>query len=319
MTEHPKIKVILGFAAIYIIWGSTYLAIRFAVDTLPPFMMAGLRFVLGGLLFYAWARIGGAEKPQPSHWWPAALIGLLLAGGGTGLVSWAEVTVPSGLTALLVAMVPMWIVLADWVRPGGVRPTRLMVLGLLLGFAGVGLLIDPTNMTGADDIDKFGAFLVIVATISWATGSIYSRHAHQPKSKTVGAGMQMICGGFGLLIASGLTGEFSGFDYGSVTFESWLALGYLITIGSGAFAVYIWLLAASTPAKVATYAYVNPIIALLLGNLLAGEALNVRMVGCSAMIIVAVVIIIMAKAKAEQRLRREAAVPTCQAANGIKA
>jgi len=317
LSEPSKYKIILGFAAIYIIWGSTYLAIRLGVESLPPFLMAGLRFLTGGLLLYGWARLAGAEAPKRSHWRPAATIGLLMAGGATGLVTWAETTVPSGLAALLVAVVPMWIVLADWLRPGGARPTLIVISGLLLGFLGVALLINPGDIVGVGDIDKLGAMVIVIATISWAIGSIYSRHAHQPRSKTLGAGMQMLAGGAGLMIAAALTGEMTAFHVDGVALRSWLALGYLITVGSAAFAVYIWLIAASTPAKVATYAYVNPVIALFLGYIVAGETLDGRVLACSLVIITAVFIIIMARARTERHKRT--AVPACQPSNGIKA
>lgn len=300
MSEQMKLKIILGFAAIYIIWGSTYLAIRLGVETIPPFMMAGIRFVIGGLSIYLWMRSRGVAAPSRKHWWTAGIIGILLAAGGTGGVTWAETTVPSGLTALLVAMVPMWIVLVDWLRPGGVKPRKLVVAGLALGFVGVALLINPTDIGGAGEIDKFGAGLIVLATMSWAIGSIYSRHAVQPSSKLLGAGMQMIIGGGVLLVASALTGEFGSWDIGATTFKSWAGLAYLITIGSGAFAVYVWLIGASTPSKVATYAFVNPVIALVLGAIVAGEALSSWTFFCSVIVIMAVFMIIRSKARAAQ-------------------
>ncbi|MDH3891203.1 MAG: EamA family transporter [candidate division Zixibacteria bacterium] len=300
MSEHMKFKIALGFAAIYIIWGSTYLAIRLGVGSIPPFMMAGIRFMVGGLIMYTWMRARGVAAPSPKHWWTASVIGTLLAAGGTGLVTWAETTVPSGLTALLVAMVPMWIVLVDWLRPNGIKPRRLVVAGLGLGFFGVALLINPTDIGGVGEIDKFGALLIVLATMSWAIGSVYSRHAEQPSSKLLGASMQMLVGGGVLLLASALTGEFNSYDVGATTLESWMALTYLITVGSGAFAVYIWLIGASTPSKVATYAFVNPVIALVLGALVAGEALSGWTFFCSVIVILAVFMIIRSKARAAQ-------------------
>ena len=300
MSEHMKLKIMLGFAAIYIIWGSTYLAIRLGVASMPPFMMAGVRFLLGGLIIYLWMRARGVAAPSRRHWWTASIIGTLLAAGGTGLVTWAETTVPSGLTALLVAMVPMWIVLVDWLRPKGIKPRWPVVAGLALGFVGVALLINPTDIGGVGEVDRFGAVLIVLATLSWAIGSIYSRHAEQPSSKLLGAGMQMLVGGGVLLIASALTGEFGNYDIGDTTLKSWMALTYLITIGSAAFAVYIWLIGASTPSKVATYAFVNPVIALVLGSLIAGEALSSWTFFCSIIVILAVFMIIRSKARAAQ-------------------
>jgi drug/metabolite transporter (DMT)-like permease len=295
MTRSRNLKVLLGFAAVYLIWGSTYLAIRVGVETIPPFLMTGFRFVAGGLLLYGWSRMRGSSAPRLSHWWPAIILGLLMPAGGTGLVSWAEKTVPSGLTALLVAVTPMWIVLGDWVSPGGRRPTLPVIFGLALGFCGVVMLINPTEIGGSAEIDRLGAFAIVLATMSWAAGSIFSRHADQPDSKVLAAGMQMITGGVGLILASGLAGEWSGLALHEVTIQSWIALTYLAVIGSLAFVAYIWILSASTPAKASTYAFVNPVIAIMLGSMVVDEPLTAWTLGCAATVIVAVAIIIMFK------------------------
>jgi len=170
MPESSRTKIILGFACIYIIWGSTYLAIRFGVDTIPPFLMAGFRFLIGGALFYFWAMFRGVSSPKKAHWLPAIIIGALLAAGGNGLVTMAEKTVPSGIAALLVAMVPLYIVLIDWSRPKGTRPTWIVMSGVLLGFVGVAFLINPTGIGGLSEIDSFGAILVVLAGLFWALG-----------------------------------------------------------------------------------------------------------------------------------------------------
>jgi drug/metabolite transporter (DMT)-like permease len=292
MSRSVRWSIIAGFATIYTIWGSTYLAIRLGVDTIPPFMMAGARFTIGGLLLYLWVRSRGAARPKPIHWLTAAVLGLLMAAGANGLVTYAEVTVPSGITALIVAMVPMWIVLFDWIRRGGTRPTLLIVAGLILGFFGVAMLINPTDVGNFSQFDKAGALLVVLATIMWASGSVYSRHAVQPESKMLGASMQMITGGIMLFAISGVAGEYAAFDIGAVTMSSALAWAYLTVVGSLAYAVYIWLLKASTPAKVATYAYVNPIIALILGSVVAGEALTAWIIGCSLITLIGVGLIV---------------------------
>ncbi|UCD64001.1 MAG: EamA family transporter [Candidatus Zixiibacteriota bacterium] len=291
-------KIILGFAAIYVIWGSTYLAIRFGVETIPPFLMAGVRFIIGGGLLYGFVRARGVPAPQRSHWKPALIMGLLMPAGGTGLVTWAETLVPSGLTALLVATAPMWIVLADWLRPKGTRPTVMVVAGLFLGLAGMSLLINPTDIGGFNEVNKLGAVVIIIAALSWSVGSVYSRYAHQPRSKLLGVAMQMIAGGGGLVLVSLLVGELGSFEHTAVSLKSLLALGYLISLGSLAFVAYIWLLAESTPARAATYAYVNPIIALVLGAVLAGETLSVWTLGCSAIVITSVIMIITARTRA---------------------
>lgn len=295
MSEHSRYNIVAGFLAIYLIWGSTYLAIRIGVETIPPFLMAGVRFLSGGAMLYWWARGRGAARPQLRHWLTASILGFLLAAGANGMVTYAEQTVPSGLTALLVAMVPMWIVMFDWLRPGGDRPRWIVVAGLVIGFSGVAMLINPTDIGSVSELDKIGAGLVVLATLMWALGSVYSRYAVQPQSKLLGASMQMLTGGVMLLVASLVSGETTRFDVSQVTFESWLALAYLAVIGSIAYAVYIWLLKASTPAKVATYAYVNPVIALVLGNLIAGELLAEWTLVCSLVILVAVALIVTAR------------------------
>lgn len=287
--------LIFGFLAIYLIWGSTYLAIRFGVETIPPFLLAGVRFILGGLIFYVWGRSINAKKPTRKQWFTTAVIGLFLLVGGNGLVSWAEMTVPSGVTALLIAMVPMWLVLFDWIRPGGQKVTRWVIVGLIIGFVGVVGLINPTDIGGLAEIDLFGALLIVLATILWASGSIYSRYADQPDSKIVSSGMQMITAGSVLLILSIMSGEVNSFDMDAVKLSSVIGLIYLITIGSVGFGAYIWLMKVSTPSKVATYAYVNPVIALLLGNVIAGETISVWTISCSVFILLSVILIITAR------------------------
>lgn len=292
MSRPSRLNIALGFATIYIIWGSTYLAIRFGVEDIPPFLMAGVRFVIGGGFFYLAARLSGTGGGTRRQWFQSAIIGFLMVAGANGLVTWSEQTVPSGLAALLVAVVPLWIVLFDWLRPGGIKPRAKVIGGLLLGFTGVGLLINPTGIGAVSEIDGLGAIMMITATLLWSFGSIYSRHAEQPQSKFLGASMQMITGGVILLFLSLIKGEFSGFEWQAVSLNSILALGYLITFGSLGYFAYIWLLKWSSPARVATYAYVNPVIALLLGNWLAGEALTLWTIGCSLIILTAVIIIV---------------------------
>jgi len=285
---------------IYLVWGSTYLAIRFAVETIPPFLMAGVRFLFGGALFYVWARMQGAAKIEKSHWPSAIIVGLLLVVGGNGLVSWAEQTVPSGITALLIGFVPMWFILFEWLRPKGVRPPRIVFAGLALGFAGVTLLINPTGIGGAREIDLIGSLVVVLATILWAGGSVYSRYAHAHPSQFMFAGMQMLAGGAALIVIGFLSGEFDRLDVAAISSESYWGLIYLSTIGSVAFAVFIWLMKASTPARVATYAYVNPVVALALGAFLAGEVVSSWTLGCSVVILVAVAMIVSAREQTQK-------------------
>jgi len=289
----------LGFACIYVIWGSTYLAIRFGVATIPPFLLAGVRFFIGGALFYLWAKIKGAPNPQKKHWLTAFIVGAFLVVGGNGLVNWSEKTLPSGIAALLVGMMPFFLVLFDWLRPRGNRPGWIVIMGLILGFSGVVLLVNPTQVQGVSSIDKFGAALILAATILWAFGSLYSRQAKQPESHALFAGMQMMAGGAVAFLVSYLMGEFHKFDISALSPLSFWSWTYLTLFGSFAFGVYLWLLQVSTPAKVSTYAYVNPVIAIFLGAMLDNEHLTRWTVGCSIIIISAVMVIITAKARAQ--------------------
>ncbi len=285
-------RVIAAFAAVYLIWGATYLFIRFAIETLPPFLMAGTRFLVAGGVLYGVAALSGAARPTRAQWGAAALVGGLLLLGGNGGVVWAEQSVPSGLAALLVAMSPLWMAVLDWVRPGGVRPSKGVALGLGLGFAGVILLVGPDELVGGGRVDPIGAGVLILASLSWAAGSIYSRHGQRPASPLLGAGMQMLAGGALLLLVGSASGEWTGFDYRAVSLRSVASLGFLIAFGSLiGFTAYIWLLRVTTVARASTYAFVNPAVAVFLGWALAGEALTLRTLLAAGVIVAAVVVI----------------------------
>ncbi len=284
-------RVIAAFAAVYSIWGSTYLAIRFAVQTIPPFLMAGTRFVIAGVLLYAWLRLRGTPAPTRSQWRATAIVGGLLLMGGNGVLAWAEQTVPSGLAALMIATVPVWMVLLEWLRGDGTRPTVGVAIGLALGLVGIALLADPVNLAGGNSISTVGVIALIFAALSWATGSFYARHAPLPAASLMGTGMEMIAGGALLLAAGALTGEFGQLRLDQVSLRSLVAVGYLIVFGSWVgFSAYTWLLRAVKPALSSTYAYVNPVVAVFLGWALAGEALTVQTLLAAAIIIAAVVI-----------------------------
>ena len=288
-------KVLAAFAAVYVIWGSTYLAIRIAIESLPPLLMAGARFLLAGTLLYAIMRLRGEPAPARRHWGSTALIGLLLLMFGNGGVTLAERTVPSGVAALLVAMVPMWMVLLEWLRRGGNRPTGRTIIGLVIGFAGMVLLVGPGGF-GGDRVDPLGAGLVIAGSLAWAAGSIYSRGAALPKSAFLATGMEMMWGGVWLLLAATVMGEWGTVDPSAFTTRSVLAFVYLVVFGSlVGFTAYIWLLGVSTPARVSTYAYVNPVVAVLLGWALLDEPLSARILGAAAIIVAAVAVITMGK------------------------
>ncbi len=285
-------KLIAAFAAVYFIWGSTYLAIRYAIETLPPLTMAGGRFVIAGAILYGWARVRGAPLPLHRHWREAALIGALLLLVGNGGVVYAERLIPSGLTALLIATEPLCVVLLDWLRPGGRRPTPAVAAGLVLGFAGAALLFSPSTGAESVPINMIGALSALVASLSWAAGSLYSIRSEQPASPLLATGMQLLAGGVLLLAAGLLAGEWNSLDLAAGSLRSWLALAYLLVFGSlVAFTAYVWLLKVATPAHVSTSAYVNPVIAVFLGWLLAGEVVTSRMILAAAVIIAAVIVI----------------------------
>lgn len=286
-------RIILGFAAVYVLWGSTYLAIRFAVATLPPLLMAGTRHLIAGLILYFLMRLlGGAPRPQPVHWRSALLLGGLFLLGGNGLVSWAEQSVPSGITALIVAVVPLWMVLLNAANERR-RPLLSVLIGLALGIVGIGLLVLP-NFTGAPGHGSaVGICVLLAATFSWAVGSLYAHQAPLPSSVLLGTAMEMLAGG-ALCWTAGLSiGEGAMLHLSVFTPRSLLSLAYLIVFGSLAgFSAYVWLLKVSTPARVSTYAFVNPVIAVLLGWLFAGEALSLRIMLAGAVIVAAVSLIL---------------------------
>jgi len=287
----PRIKIIAAFAAVYIFWGGTYLAIRLAVESIPPFFMAGTRFILAGGSLYVWLRLRGAEKPTFSHWKSATIVGFMLLLVGNGGVSWAEQFVPSGIAALLIAFTPFWFVVFEW-RSRGIKPTRTMVGGLILGTGGIILLIDPAKLVGGDQVDLLGAFVLLLATVSWAWGSLFSRRAEMPSSPLLATAMEMLSGGILLIILSAVSGDLARLDFSIVTTSSVLSLAYLVVFGSLiAFSSYIWLLKAVRPSLVSTYAYVNPVIAVLLGWLIVDEPLGGRILLATAIIVGAVALI----------------------------
>jgi drug/metabolite transporter (DMT)-like permease len=275
---------------VYLIWGSTYLAIRYAVETTPPFLMAAVRFLISGGFLYTLRRCKGDPRPEAVEWRSAAIIGIFLLVGGNGGVAWAEQFVTSSLAALLVATVPLWMVLIDTFRPAGERPGLAAVVGILIGFVGVVLLIGSAA-GGADAANLPGAAALLFASLSWATGSIYGKSARLPASQLLGTGMQMLAGGVALMLLAIVRGEWSGFEMAAVSPRSALALAYLTVIGSSAFVAYVWLLRVAPTPLVATYAYVNPLVAVLLGYFLAQESMTVHTLLAAGLIIGSVVLV----------------------------
>ena len=294
MTERPAAaprgRLLLAFAAIYLVWGSTYLAIRFAIETIPPFLVAGARHVAAGALLYAWARGRGATAPTRAQWLTAAGLGGLMLLGGNGAVTWSEQRVPSGLAAVIVATVPLWIVLLE-----GKRPSRRVALGIVLGLAGIGLLVGPGEIAGAGRIDPLGALVLVGGSLSWAIGSLRGRAAGLPASPQVSTAAQMLTGGSLLLVLGLAAGELPRLLASEVSPRSLLALAYLVVFGSLiGFSAYVWLMRVATPARVATYAYVNPVVAVALGAAFGGEPLTFRTLLAAAIIVLAVVAIVRA-------------------------
>ncbi len=313
-TENTKINpnrntflLFAAFAAIYIFWGSTYLAIKYAIETLPPFLMASARFVFAGSILLVWARFSkDYEKPKAAHWKTSFIVGTLLLLGGNGGVVFAERHISSSLAALLVATEPFWIVLLSWLWLGKSRPNLKVVSGLIIGFLGVWLLLTGQNAAAdgatanTGSMQVLAALAVIAAALSWATGSIYGLRAPVPKSSILTAGMQMLSGGLVLSLVSLMAGEWSNFNVAAVSRNSWFGLIYLIVFGSLiGFTAYSWLLKNAQPAMVATYAYVNPVVAVFLGWLIAGESFTTQML-VGASVIVGSVVLITSHNKAEK-------------------
>lgn len=296
----PVWGVIAAFATVYVIWGSTYLGIRYAIETIPPFLMAGSRNLVAGLLLYAFARVRNHGAPSSIEWRDAVIAGGLMLMLGNGGVTWAEQMIPSGVTALLVALTPGWMVFFDWLRPKGTRPGPLVVMGLAVGFAGVALLARG-HQHGSGSAYGWGVAAIMASSIGWSLGSVFSRSAHKPASPFLAGAMQLIAGGvllLGLAVASGETKQFS---FGRITPLSVAAWFYLMVAGSLiSYTAYVWLLQVSTPARVSTTAYVNPLIAVLLGCTIGREAFSHELFVAGAFIIAAVVLIVRGGARSMQ-------------------
>jgi drug/metabolite transporter (DMT)-like permease len=281
-----KSKVWAALLAVYLVWGSTYLMIRFVVETLPPFLSAGLRFVVSGIILLAWRRLSGDAMPTMRQWRSCAIVGTLLLLGGNGLVCWAEQTVPSGVAALIIGSVPIFLVIAEAFRPNGTKPTLRVLIGVVIGFLGIYLLVGPSAFSDGMPLNLLGVLALLLASLLWAIGSIYSKTADLPKTALMTTGAEMLIGGFALMVTSFLGEEWSTFSLAQVSTDSWLALAYLIVFGSMiGFASYAWLLQNASISLVATYAYVNPLVAVFLGNWFANEPLTPRILSASAVII----------------------------------
>jgi len=300
-TLSKKTLVWIALIAIYIIWGSTYLAIRYVVETIPPFLGAGLRFFSAGIALYAWRIAKGDPVPTPRQWRDAGIIGLLLLVGGNGLVSWAEQFVPSGIAALLISTVPIWMVVIESLRPGGEKPTVRTIIGLVLGFGGIALMIGPGELSQEiSALHPLGLIALPVAALLWSFGSVHSKSSDLPSSSLMTTSVEMLVGCVGLFFVATIRGEWSVFSLAAVSQVSWMGLRYLSIVGSlGGFVSYAYLLKNAPISLISTYAYVNPIIAILLGAWFANESLNGRTIFAAAIILGAVILITTARGRSE--------------------
>ena len=289
----PRGRLALAYATVYLVWGSSYLVMKFAVETLPPFPMAGGRYFLAGAILCVVAWVLAPARATRAEWRAATLVGTSLICSNAA-IAYAVKRIPSGVAALLVAMTPCWMVLLEWLRDRRQRPHGWVVAGLALGLAGVAILVGPGELLGGGHIDPVGAVAVLAGTIVWAVGSLYARRAPRPASAQLMSGMQMLSGGAVLLVLSALAGGWAGFSPAAVTPKSWAAFVYLVLVASLAgFTAYVYLLHHASPARASTYAYVNPVVAVALGALFGGEVLSPR-VGVAAGVIVAGVALIVA-------------------------
>jgi drug/metabolite transporter (DMT)-like permease len=285
-----KLTIVAAFAAIYLFWGSTYLAIRIGLESLPPFLLAGARFLVAGGVLYTVLRLKGVPRPTDAQWWWAVVNGVMMLAGGAGGVTWAEQWVPSGPACLLIATVPMWMTLLD---AAGRRtwPRWQVVLGLVLGMAGLAVLIGTAG-SQLGGIDRLGAVVILIAALSWSAGSLASRAANLPESPSMTVAVQMVTAGVVLTALSGGLGEWQGLDPAMISSRSLVALVYLIVIGSMvSLSAYVWLLRQVSASAVATYAFVNPVVAVYLGWLLAQEVVGPRIITATTLIVAAVVLI----------------------------
>jgi drug/metabolite transporter (DMT)-like permease len=288
----PRWKTLLAFAIIYFVWGSTFLAIRIGVREVPPLLLAGIRFFAAGIVLYAWVRATGIAPPSRREWLSVTLLAALIFLLDYGLVFWAEQRVPSGITAVMLATIPAFTALAEILILRTQRLTFRLGCALLVGLAGVAVLVSRSVSLGDAPIDRSGAIALVAGAISWSLASVLTRKLSLPRSKIMNSGAQMLVGGILLLLAAAIFGEFKGFHWQAVSSGAWLALAYLIVAGSIiAFTAYVWLIHHESPTKVGTYAYVNPVIAVVLGYFLAGEALGARTIAGTFLVLVSVVVI----------------------------
>jgi drug/metabolite transporter (DMT)-like permease len=297
-THRPAWKTLLAFAIIYIVWGTTYLAIRVGVQEVPPFLLAGLRFLIAGGVIYGWMIAHGEPSPTARQWLAASVIGIMIFVMDYGLLFWAEERVPSGVAAVMMATIPVFMALSEIIILRTQKLTARLTLALLIGIGGVAVLMSRSlNLAGAP-IEKMGALALIIASISWSIASVLTRKLSLPTSKVMSSGAQMLAGGVFLALTAAAIGEFRNFHPLSVSRVAWFALLYLIVAGSIiGYTAYVWLIHHESPTKVGTYAYVNPVVAVLVGYFMGGEAMGVRTILGTLFVLTSVVVITGTKAK----------------------
>ncbi len=288
----PSWQILLAFSIIYFVWGSTFLAIRIGVREVPPFLLAAFRFLAAGSLLYGWSRSRGNANPTSREWVALLLPAFLIFVLDYGSLFWAEQRVPSGIAAVLLATIPLFICLSEIVFLGARRFTFRLGFAFLLGILGVAVLVNPSASFGGQSIDKRGVIVLMLAAVSWSVATALNRKLPLPSSKPMSAAAQMLAGGVFLLILAAVTGEMQRFHFAVVSWGAWFALGYLVVPGSiMGFTAYLWLLHYESPTRVGTYAYVNPVVAVILGYLLGGEALGLRTILATVLILISVLVI----------------------------
>jgi drug/metabolite transporter (DMT)-like permease len=312
-THRPTWKTLLAFAIIYFVWGSTFLAIRIGVREVPPFLLAAMRFLVAGLILYFWMIAQGERSPTARQWTSASILAILIFVLDYGLLFWAEQRVPSGVAAVMMATIPVFMALSEIIFLRTQRLTIRLALALLIGMGGVAVLMSPSLNLGGAPIDRVGAVALIVAAIAWSVSSALTRKLPLPSSKVMSSGAQMLAGGVFLALTAAALGEFRNFHPSTVSRGAWLALLYLIVPGSiVAFTAYVWLIHRESPTKVGTYAYVNPVVAVLLGYFVGGEALGLRTILGTTFVLIGVIVITTTRAR-----KPVAALPVKDAAEAV--
>ena len=310
-TSRPnRWKILLAFAIIYLVWGSTFLAIRVGVREVPSFLLAGMRFFLAGIVLYAWMRAKGTPSPTRREWSGTLILAVLIFVFDYGFLFWAEKRVPSGIAAVMMAIIPVFMALAEILFLRTYKLTVRLAFALILGVCGVLVLVSRSKGLGEGAIDTYGAIALVVSAISWSTAAILTRKLSLPESKVMSSGSQMLAGGILLTVAAAILGEFRGFHVSAVSTGAWLALIYLIVAGSiVAFTAYVWLIHYESPTKVGTYAYVNPVVAVLLGYFLGGEQLGPRIIMGTVLVLLSVAVITTTPKKKKEKEQQSLVKP----------